>query len=135
MERESIFNDAIIQDKNLVVLSADTHNAWANDLVNQQGVQVGVEFSTASVSSQGIEAYRPWEDPETLADEFQALIENLKFCEIGHRGYMVTTFTPTEVSNEWIFVDTVVEENYRVLTEASKTVVAQAGAGNRTILQ
>lgn len=132
-ERENLLNDAISLDKNLVVLSADTHNAWANDLVSNNGTQAGVEFSTASVSSHGLESYRPWEDSQLLAEGLVEIIDNLKFCETEHRGYMVTTFTQAEVTNEWVLLNTTTEENYHLLNDSSPKVSAKPGMGNRSI--
>ena len=43
--------------KQLVVLAGDTHNAWASELRDMHGDQVGVEYATHSVSSPGMETY------------------------------------------------------------------------------
>jgi alkaline phosphatase D len=55
--RETVLGTARSLGKNLVVLSGDTHNAWANELADMGGNAVGVEFATSSVSSPGFEEY------------------------------------------------------------------------------
>jgi alkaline phosphatase D len=72
--RETVLGFARDLNKNLISLAGDTHNAWANNLADAQGVAVGVEFATASVTSPGLETFFPSEDPRTLASGLEALI-------------------------------------------------------------
>ncbi len=132
-ERERVF--AIMQRhrKNLVVLAGDTHNAWASDLLDQHGQQVGVEFATASVSSPGIEgAYRD-RDPQDVAQMMEQLIAPLYYAQTSRRGYMVVTATLGEVRCDWRFVDTVHQRQYQATTERSLRTLA--GPGQRRIVE
>ncbi|MDY0056100.1 MAG: alkaline phosphatase D family protein, partial [Methyloversatilis sp.] len=65
--RETVLGTARALDKNLVVLSGDTHNAWASDLADFAGRAVGVEFATPGVTSPGFEEYFPSENPLAVA--------------------------------------------------------------------
>ncbi|MGK9867791.1 alkaline phosphatase D family protein, partial [Salmonella enterica subsp. enterica] len=65
--RETVLGTARALDKNLVVLSGDTHNAWASDLADYAGRAVGVEFATPGVTSPGFEEYFPSENPLAVA--------------------------------------------------------------------
>lgn len=101
---------------NLIVLSGDSHNAWAYDL-GQDGKPAGVEFAGQSVTSPGYES-SVRVDPKTIAAALVGANPELKWCDTSRRGYMAMTLTPTRVSNEWVMVDTV------------KTASAAAGIGH-----
>ena len=136
-EREAIFGAVLKEDKNLVVLSGDTHNGWANNLRDAEGNQVGVEFAGPSVTSGGIEALLGLPDAAAAAGFSQAvetLIEDLLYSNVNDRGYMVVTFTPQEARSEWIYVDTVSEPEFGVKDSASKILKVLPGAKNRKLL-
>jgi alkaline phosphatase D len=90
---------------NLVVISGDSHNAWAYDLA-QDGKPAGVEFAGHSVTSSGYEAGLGV-DPKILAAALVETNPELKWCDTSRRGYMAMTITPDRVTNDWIMVDTV----------------------------
>ncbi|MEW6764687.1 MAG: alkaline phosphatase D family protein [Pseudomonadota bacterium] len=130
--RETVYGTVRALDKNLVVLSGDTHNAWANDLKDLAGNQIGVEFATSSVSSPGLEEYLPDEDPVALASGVQQLIPTLKHANTYQRGYMVLTVSAQEARADWYVVDTVKSASYAVMLE--KSLRALPGASNRQIV-
>lgn len=132
--RETVLGTALAADKNLVVLAGDTHNAWANDLKDMNGNQVGVEFATSSVSSPGLEAYLPDEDPNAVAAGLVQLIDPLAFANTEHRGYMTLSVTPTEATAHWHFVNTVISPAYTTLAYKEKALKVLPGAGNRRIV-
>lgn len=105
--RETVLGTARSLDKNLVVLSGDTHNAWANDLQDLTGRQVGVEFATPGVTSPGFETYFPNENPNVFAAALTQLIGPLQYCDTARRGYMVVTATPSACTADWVYVNTV----------------------------
>lgn len=129
--REHVLALARELGKNLVVLAGDTHNAWASNLADANGTPVGVEFATASVSSPGLEHYRPGEQPAALADGLLGLIDALEYAETGHRGFMVVTATPERCQAEWHFVSTVKRRNYRTI--AGPTMHVLPGPQNRVL--
>ncbi|MBX9732145.1 MAG: alkaline phosphatase D family protein [Sphingomonas sp.] len=90
---------------NLIVISGDSHNAWAYDLA-QGGKAVGVEFAGQGVTSPGFESATS-ADPKIVARALVEANDELKWCDTSRRGYMAMTITPTKVSNDWIFVDTI----------------------------
>jgi alkaline phosphatase D len=119
-------------NKNLVVLSGDTHNAWANDLKDMNGNQVGVEFATSSVSSPGFEEYLPNEQPASLAASLTQLIGPLEYCDTSRRGYMVLTATPNECRADWVYVSTISSRSYTSVADKSLRVLP--GATGRKIV-
>jgi alkaline phosphatase D len=90
---------------NLVVISGDSHNGWAYDL-GQSGKPAGVEFAGHSVTSPGFESALSI-DPKIIAKALVDANPELKWCDTSRRGYMAMTITPTKVTNDWIFVDTI----------------------------
>lgn len=130
--REQLLGAARALNKNLVVLAGDTHNAWASDLLDLNGNQVGVEFGTTSVSSPGFEEYFPNENPLVVAGGLEQIIGPLVYAETGHRGFMVVTATPQECRCEWRYVSTVKSMSYSAYS--GKTLRTLPGAGNRKLI-
>jgi alkaline phosphatase D len=130
-DREQVFAMMQRHRKNMVVLAGDTHNAWASDLHDAQGRQVGVEFATASVSSPGMEGAYPDRDPEDVASMMVDLIEPLYYAQTSKRGYMIVTASHEQVRCDWRFVDTVFKHEFMAATERSLRTLA--GPGNRKI--
>lgn len=132
-DREQVFAMMQKHRKNLVVLAGDTHNAWASDLHDAAGRQVGVEFATASVSSPGMEGAYPDRDPEDVASMMVDLIAPLYYAQTSKRGYMIVTASHEQVRCDWRFVDTVLSRKFSAATERSLRTLA--GPGNRKIVE
>lgn len=112
--REAIFTMSKNLQKNLVVLAGDTHNAWANNLVNANNEAIGVEFATSSVTSPGLEYYLPNVSPQQLAKGMPMLVKSgtLKWCDPSQRGYMILTVTPSSCRSDWVFVSDILQPTY-----------------------
>jgi len=130
--RETLLATARQLDKNLVVLAGDTHNAWANDLLDGAGRQVGVEFATSSVTSPGFEDVLPNENPQQLAAALTQLIGPLVYADTSRRGYMVVTATATECRCDWIFVSTILSREYTATVAQSLRTLP--GAAQRRLV-
>jgi alkaline phosphatase D len=129
--RETVLGTARALQKNLVVLSGDTHNAWANELNDRAGNPVGVEFATTSVTSPGFEAYLPNENPAVLAGALQQLIAPLKYCDTSRRGYMVLTATPEACQADWVYVNTI--DSHAFVASTDKSLKVMAGTAGRIV--
>lgn len=136
-EREVVLGTAKKLDRNLVVLAGDTHNAWANNLKDIYGDQIGVEFAAPSVSSPGLEEYLELPDsPEAIIGAEQGislLADDLDYLNINQRGFMIVTFTAEEARSDWYFVDTIKSRDYAIDTARSTSRRVRPGAGNRTV--
>jgi alkaline phosphatase D len=130
--REALLGTARALNKNLVVLAGDTHNAWASDLADYAGRQVGVEFATPGVTSPGLETYFPTENPVQVAAGLEQIIAPLVYAETSNRGFMVITATATECRSEWYFVSTIKSRDYTATI--GKRLRTLPGAGNRTVV-
>jgi alkaline phosphatase D len=97
-------------DADLVVLSGDSHNAWANDLATG-GRAAGIEIATQSVTSPGIEQQASRAVPAEVAAALRATNPSLAWCDTSHRGYTSVQLGPEAVTTEWHFLRTVNERD------------------------
>lgn len=103
--RTRLLRSAVQADADLLVLSGDSHNAWAFNLT-QDGTPAGVEFAGHSVTSPGIELAMPGASPDAIADAFVRANSELHWCDTSRRGYLTVTITPERATGDWLFLDT-----------------------------
>ncbi|MEO7151696.1 MAG: alkaline phosphatase D family protein [Burkholderiaceae bacterium] len=131
--REAVFGAARRNDRNLVVLAGDSHNAWASDLKDANGVAVGVEFATSSVTSAGLELELPRIGRQFLADAFVEMVPDLRYAQTTNRGYLVVTLTPAQARCDYVFVDSVLQNDLN--SRVGKSLAMLPGAGNRRVVE
>ena len=127
--RDRLLAGARAADANLVVLSGDSHNAWANNLVSGK-TAAGVEFGGHSVTSPGAEGSLPWIKSDRLSADTVALNTGLKWCDTSQRGYMAVELTPARSTCEWRFMDTVRQRSTRLTL--GHTMAVEAGRNRFT---
>jgi alkaline phosphatase D len=103
--RSRLLKSAQRADADLVMLSGDSHNAWAYSLA-EDGQPAGVEFAGHSVTSPGIEAQMAV-DPKDVARAFVDMNPELAWADTSHRGYTMIDITPQRVTGEWVFLQTI----------------------------
>lgn len=107
--RSRLLSAAQRHGRDLVVVTGDSHNGWAFDLP-EGGKPAGVEFGGHSVTSPGFEQSTRGIDPKLVAG---ALLNKtnpeLRWVDTSNRGYMHLSLTPQAATNEWVFVDTVLD--------------------------
>ena len=103
--RSRLLRAAQQADANLVMLSGDSHNAWAFSL-QEDGRPAGVEFAVQAVTSGGIEGSMAT-DPRNVAKAFMATNPEISWCDTSQRGYAMIEITPQQVSSEWVFMQDV----------------------------
>ncbi|MEN9717780.1 MAG: hypothetical protein RIQ99_658 [Pseudomonadota bacterium] len=121
--RDRLFKSALAADANVVVLSGDSHNAWAFDL-DRKGARVGVEMAGHAVTSPGAEDTIRWQTPQDLARETVATNPQLKWCDTSQRGYMAVELTPAAATCEWRFMATVRQKGTALAGTKRMTVLA-----------
>lgn len=104
--RTRLLETGLNADANLVVLSGDSHNAWAFDL-KQDGAPAGVEFGGHSVTSPGFESELSRTDPKLVARGLVAASPELRWADTAGRGYMTVELTPERATSEWLFLQTI----------------------------
>ena len=106
-EREKLYQIVEGLKKNLIVLSGDSHNSWFNYLIDNNNNLIGKELAVTSVSSLGIESFFPDIPPSEVQKLFETLFPDVKWIDTYRRGYLISTYTKTEVSANWKFINTV----------------------------
>lgn len=127
-EREFLYIKLAEFNKKIIVLAGDTHNAWASYLYSQKGEYVGVELATSSVSSPGLEKYLsiPLAQLQQFEFAFTTLIDELAYCNLNQRGYLMVTLDDKQVQSDWIFVDSIKNAEYKVDSSRSYQLVLDA---------
>ena len=118
VEREILYGTLAQLNKKVVVLAGDTHNAWSSNLYSKDGAFVGVELATSSISSPGLEKYLsiPLAQLQQFEFAFTTLIDELNYCNLNQRGYLIVQFNETQVQSQWIYVDSIKKAEYVVDT-------------------
>jgi alkaline phosphatase D len=122
--RHRLFESARQADADLVVLSGDSHTAWAFDL-EHDGKPIGVELAGQSVSSLGLEK-RFGGDPRLIAAAFQARNPLLKWCDTSRRGYMTIEITRNSIESQWLFL--IARDSKSTAILDTHTAVVERGA-------
>ncbi|WP_119684981.1 alkaline phosphatase D family protein [Acinetobacter pittii] len=127
-EREFLYAKLAEFNKKIIVLAGDTHNAWTSYLYSQKGKYVGVELATSSVSSPGLEKYLsiPLAQLQQFEFAFTTLIDELAYCNLNQRGYLMVTLDDKQVLSDWIFVDSIKNAEYKVDSSRSYQLVLDA---------
>ena len=120
--RRRLLRSALDADANLVVLSGDSHNAWAFDL-DLDGHAAGVEFAGHSVTSPGYESELGNVDPQAVAGAAVARNPQLKWADTSRRGYVTVELTPERARTEWLFLDTVRRRSTTIVARHAMTTV------------
>jgi alkaline phosphatase D len=110
--RSRLLKAAQEADADLVMLSGDSHNAWAYSLA-EGGQPAGVEFAGQSVTSGGVEGSCA-ADPKVVARGFVAANPELEWADTSQRGYMMIEITPQRVTGEWLFLQTIKSRTTRL---------------------
>ncbi|MBH0016397.1 alkaline phosphatase D family protein [Pseudoalteromonas sp. NGC95] len=118
-EREALYKSITALNKKLVVVAGDTHNAWHGTLKNAKGESVGVEFATPGVTSPGMEHYLALNTAQAkqMADSLTLLINDLNYCDLSHRGYMLLTITKEQITTDWRYIDNINSPSYNIAAQ------------------
>ena len=92
-------------DSDMVVVSGDSHNAWAFNLA-EGGKPAGVEFAGQSVTSPGYESALK-ADPAVIRASLVAGNPEMAWCDTSRRGYLTVAFTPESARCDWVFMSTI----------------------------
>jgi alkaline phosphatase D len=104
----------------LIVVTGDTHTAWANELFLDPArtTRVGVEFGATSVTSPGIADELPVPGLDFAAAFVGANPQTVKWHDPKNRGYLIVKLSKAEAVAEFYSVSTVVSPTYDTKLEA-----------------
>lgn len=112
---------------NAIVLTGDTHTAWANEIEDEQG-RVAVEFGATSVTSPSEAEYFAPAGVDFNAG-VRARNPHVKYSDGLHRGYLLLTLTKQQATAEFFAVSTILSKDYEVSRAAAFTVAPDDGPG------
>jgi alkaline phosphatase D len=118
--RRRLLAAAQAADADMVVVSGDSHNAWAFDH-SEGGKPAGVEFGGHSVTSPGYESALK-ADPALIRAGVVAANPGMQWCDTSRRGYLTVNFTPESARCDWVFMQTIKTRTLATSTGQAATV-------------
>lgn len=112
---------------NALVLTGDTHTAWANEISDEQG-RVAVELGATSVTSPSDADYFAAAGIDFSAG-VRARNPHVKWTDALHRGYLLLSLTPEQATAEFFGVSSIQSKDYEEQRLAAFTVAADEGPG------
>lgn len=99
----------------LLFLTGDSHSFWANNLKDKSGKSMGIEIGTAGISSPGdfVESGWPTDVAEKLDRIFEEELDEVKWTDNLHQGYVRVVLTKTQAVSDFVIVDTVLSTDYK----------------------
>ena len=85
-----------------IVLSGDSHAAWANDLHDGEGRLVAAELGCTAITSSSYGSLIPG-----IGDLIEAANKEVRFCDQDRKGYLLLTLTRREATAEFRTVSSV----------------------------
>ncbi|MBD0427337.1 alkaline phosphatase D family protein [Aquisalinus flavus] len=116
--RTRLYDRLRAQDvSDLIVLTGDTHEWWANDLYAEDGTRMGVELGTSAVTSPGGSVYLG-----DMAEDLSLLLTrhnpSIRYHSSQTRGYIDLALTPAGGHADFVSVSTVTEPDYEAIITA-----------------
>jgi len=128
VSRENFYQRLIKEDiRDMVVLTGDAHEFWANDLTAETGEKVGVECVTTSISSKTLTAYLGG----ATADYALLLTQSnpdARYYNALHNGYIDFSLTRSKGTVRMMGVSTVKAQEYEAFEVASFTLKPYKGS-------
>ncbi len=118
--RRRLLKAAQAANADMVVISGDSHNAWAFDLA-EGGKPAGVEFAGQSVTSPGYENQLA-ADPALVRASLVAGNPEMTWCDTSRRGYLTVNFTPEAARSDWVFMTSIREAGTAISAGQAATV-------------
>lgn len=92
-----------------IVLSGDSHAAWANDLHDASGTLVAAEFGCTAITSPSYGSLLPGIGT-LIADANQS---EVRFCDQDRKGFLLLTLTPDHATGDFRTVSTILAKPYQ----------------------
>ncbi len=111
--------------EDILVVTGDSHEFWANDLTNDAGDKMGVELGTTSVSSDTLAVFLG-DATEDYALLMTQTNKDVRYYDPLTSGYLDLTLTPRRAEVRMISVDTTHKPEYTAVESAKFSVVPTA---------
>lgn len=128
-QRNRLYQMLAAANANPIVVTGDSHTAWANELMSEDGAtRVGVEFAATSISSPGTGDYVKGIGVD-LDAAFVAANTEVKWHDASHRGFTVLTLKRNEAVADFYTVSNVFTKEYATAKVASFRVKPERAVG------
>jgi alkaline phosphatase D len=124
-ERERLYALLKTAGARTVVVSGDSHCAWANQLHDGAGQPVAVELGVTAISSptRWLDAWLPdLQLAATLADQNAEVLA----ADDAYNGFVRLTLTPDEMTGEWMAVSTITSRKFTCFPQRRFSAKADA---------
>jgi alkaline phosphatase D len=112
---------------NTLVITGDSHTAWANELDDGEG-RVAVELGTTSITSPSDgDFFAPF--GIDFSGSLRERNPHVKYVDPSHRGFLLLTLTRAQATAEYFTVSTILSKDYEVERAAVFTIAADEGPG------
>jgi phosphodiesterase/alkaline phosphatase D-like protein len=112
--------------RDLLVLTGDTHQFWANELRRDDGTEMGVEIGTSGITSPGPGAYFG-----DKAFDYSLLLRrdnaDVRYTDAVNNGYVLLSLEADRGNATFVSVDTVRSPDYRAFASASFDIEQKDG--------
>jgi len=126
--REKFYTTAQEQGvTDLLVLTGDTHECWANKLETASGTAMGVELGTTSVTSPGTGAYFG-EASADFSARLNAKNDDVIYHNLESHGYIDLSLNRESGQANFVSVDTIYKTDYKAFTSKSFKIEKQDGS-------
>lgn len=105
--RERLYASFVRAGSRPIVLSGDSHAAWANDLRDDAGTLVAAEFGATAITSPSYGSLLPG-----LGTVIAAANSEVVYCDQDSKGYTLLTLTRDAATAEFVTVSTVLAKPF-----------------------
>ena len=110
-ERERLYDMVKASGARAVVLSGDSHSAWANQLHDASGATVAAEIGVTAISSP-TRWLDKWLPDLGLAKTFADQNAEVLAADDAYNGFVRLTLTPGEMTAEWMMVTSLMSRDF-----------------------
>jgi alkaline phosphatase D len=117
---------------NAIVLTGDSHTAWANEIADAQGL-AAIELGTTSITSPSESDYFAAAGID-FAAAIRARNPHVKWSDGRNRGFLLLTLTRERARAEFMVVSTIQSAEYETSRAAAFEITPTQGAGIGNII-
>ncbi len=110
-ERERLYDLIKAAGARTIVVSGDSHTAWANELNDTADKRVAVEFGVTSITSP-TRYLDSWLPDLQLAQTMASQNPEIVAADDGHNGFLRLTLTNEGATGEWMAVSTLLSREF-----------------------
>ena len=126
-ERERLYDIIKAAGARTVIVSGDSHSAWANQLADASGAPVAAEIGVTAISSptRWLDAWLPdLRLAQTMAEQNAEVLA----ADDAYNGFVRLTLTPEAMTAEWMMVTTLTSRDFTCFPLRRFSATAGSGA-------